>query len=161
MLALAAPGAAAAQGTTPAGSGAPAAGTWGAEAGIGRFNDAAVLRFLSPNWAVLVGGSILTTNDAGTGSARVSGRTDVSVQAGIRRYHRSGLGFRPVTGAGVQFGRLSGFSSRGGVYGEAGAAFMFNRHLALGAFGVASFSRDGDQNTFSLFVPRVVASVFF
>ncbi len=139
----------------------PERGAWGAEAGVGRFSDASVLRFQSPSWAVLVGGSFQSTNDAGTGSARVPGRTDVAIQAGIRKYHRSGLGLRPITGAGVTFGRIQGFSNSGGAYGEVGAAYLFTPHLSLGAVGVGSFSRDGDRNTISLFVPRVVAAVFF
>jgi hypothetical protein len=159
LLVLAAPSSA--QGPSTEARSAPAAGTWGAEAGINRFNDAAVLRFLSPSWAVLVGGSVQSTNTAGTGSARVPGRTDVAIQAGLRKYHRTGLGIRPITGLGVNFGRVTGFSNSGGVYGEAGAAYLFNRHVGLGATGVASFSRDGDRNTVSVFGPRVFASVFF
>ena len=102
-----------------------------------------------------------STNDAGTGSARVPGRTDVAILAGIRKYHRSGLGFRPITGVGVTYGRIQGFSNSSGAYGEAGAAYLFSRHLSLGAVGVTSFSRDGDRNTFSLVVPRMFASIFF
>ncbi len=159
LLTLAVP--VAAQGIAQASPGAPDAGTWGAESVVGRFGDAKVLRFLSPSWVLLVGGSIRSTNDAGTGSARVSGRTDVTLQAGIRKYHRSGLGFRPVTGVGVTYGRIEGFSTPYGAYGEAGGAYLFNRHLSLGAVAVAEFSRDGDRNTFALAVPRVMASVFF
>ena len=44
-------------------TGGPVAGTWGAEADVNRFGDASVLRFLSPSWAVLVGGSVTTTSD--------------------------------------------------------------------------------------------------
>lgn len=139
----------------------PVRGTWGAEAGVGRFEDASALRFVSPSWALLVGGSLSTTTNAGSGDARVSGRTTAYLQAGIRKYHRSGLGFRPITGIGVAFGQFTGIGNTGGIYGEAGAVYLFNPHVSLGAVGRAGISRDGDQNTFSLVVPRVIASVFF
>lgn len=158
LLAVAAPASVHAQAT--AGAGAPAAGTWGAEVGVGRFDDATVLRFLSPSWAVLVGGSMQSTNTAGTGSARVPGRTDVAIKAGLRKYHRNGLGLRPITGAGITLDNYPG-GAPWYAYGEAGAAYLFTRHLALGAVGIASFSRDGDRNTFGLVVPRVFASIFF
>ncbi len=146
---------------TAARTGGPEKGSWGAEAGVGRFENAAVLRFVSPSWALLAGGSFSTTNEAGSVGNRVPGGTTASIQVGVRKYHRSGLGFRPISGFGVAAGKYTGFGNSGGVYAEAGGVYLFNPHLSLGAVGVAALSRDGDQNTFTLAVPRVIASVFF
>lgn len=148
-------------GQTAERTGAPVKGTWGAEAGVGSFGDGSVVRFMSPNWAVLVRASVQSSTGFVSGGTRIDGRSFSSVQAGIRRYHRSGLGLRPISGGGVSVGNVPGFAGSGGVYGEGGAAYLFNPHLALGAVGVVSVSRDGSQNTFSIFVPRVFASVFF
>ncbi|MES3034586.1 MAG: hypothetical protein V4813_11380 [Gemmatimonadota bacterium] len=120
-----------------------------------------MLRFLSPSWAVLVGGSISRTSGVGLGNSSGDGRTTAVLQAGVRKYHRTELGLRPVTGFGVTLGRFSSEINTGGIYGEAGAEYLFTPHLSVGAVGVARFSRDGDQNTVSLLVPRLFAAVFF
>lgn len=156
LLALASP--AAGQGSADERSIAPARGTWGVETRVRRFDDASVMRFLSPGWAVMIGGAIASRTDGGTPGA---GFTDVSLHAGIRKYHRSGLGLRPITGAGLTAGRTEGLGDNVGVFGEAGAVYLFNRHISVGAVGLAEFSRDGPQNTYTLLAPRLIASVFF
>jgi hypothetical protein len=140
---------------------APVKGTWGAEAGIGTFDDAAAIWFASPSWAFLVGGSLTTTDAGGIGSSATTRRTTGALQAGVRKYHRSGLGLRPITGFGVTTGRIASVTSYGGIYGEAGAAYLFNPHLSVGAIGRVGFSRDGDLNIVSLAAPRVLVSIFF
>jgi hypothetical protein len=140
---------------------APVKGTWGAEAGIGSFDDASVIRFLSPSWAFLAGGFLTATDGGGVGSSRTDGQTTVAFQAGIRKYHRSGLGVRPITGFGLTVGRIASVTRAGGIYGEGGAAYLFNPHLSAGAVARAGLSRDGDRNTFSFVAPRVLVSIFF
>jgi hypothetical protein len=140
---------------------APVKGTWGAEAGIGTFDDAAAIWFASPSWAFLVGGSLTRTDGGGTGSSATTARTTAALQAGVRKYHRTGLGVRPITGFGVTTGRIASVTSYGGIYGEAGAAYLFNPRLSVGALGRVGFSRDGDLNTVSLAAPRVMVSIFF
>lgn len=103
--ALTVPSLAEAQATTR--TGGPVAGTWGAEADLNRFGDASVLRFMSPSWAVLVGGSVSTTSYNTSGTTRIDGRSTFSLNAGVRKYFRSDLGLRPITGVGVNLVRFS------------------------------------------------------
>ena len=145
----------------PKRTGGPVAGTWGAEADVNTFGDASVLRFVSPSWAVLVGASGSTTSDYTSGTTRVDGQTTFSVNAGVRKYHGTGLGLRPITGAGINIVRFISSGSRPFLYGEAGAAYLFTPHVSIGAAARLGFSRDGNQNTFSLKVPRVMVSVYF
>jgi hypothetical protein len=140
---------------------APVKGTWGAEAGIGTFDDASVIRFVSPSWAFLAGGFLTATDGGGIGSSRTDGQTTVAFQVGIRKYHRAGLGLRPITGFGLTAGRIASVTRAGGIYGEGGAAYLFHPHVSAGAVARVGLSRDGDRNTFSLVAPRVLVSIFF
>jgi len=102
--------------------GAPVEGTWGAETSVGDGQNAVVLRFLSARWALQGGGSIRTFQS--DGSERRF--TSTAALLGVRRYGGSGLGFRPISGAGVSVGRFTSRSTQVGVFGELGAAYFFN-----------------------------------
>ena len=134
MLAAAAPNALTAQ--SAARGSAPASGTWAGEAtiGDGLDNSAALLRFLSPTWALRVAASISTTS-----REEILGQnqrlTSSALRVGARRYAGSGLGLRPVAGLGLEVYDPGFGPSSIGAYGEYGAVYFFNPHVSLGATG--------------------------
>jgi hypothetical protein len=144
----------------------PEKGTWGAEVSLGNNEGASVLRFQSPRWALLASGtaSSLRVKDDITG--RTSSFNSVALRVGARRYARSGLGLRPVTGFGATYlnnTNTLGSSDSGqyGVYGELGASWFFTPHLALGAVGDAVITHATRRTSTYLNVVRLTASVFF
>jgi hypothetical protein len=162
MVAVAiAPGSVAAQ--QAARTGAPVKGTWGGEASVGGDGQgASLLRFQSPQWALLVGGSIRSTTGAGfTGGARER-YTAAGLRIGARRYGGSGLGVRPLLGLGVNIFGATGQSNELGAYGEAGAAYFFNPHLSVGATAeLSAAGREGGGSSFGASLARLTAAVFF
>jgi hypothetical protein len=167
--------------------GGPERGTWAAEGstggnfGQGLGQGASLIRFVSPSTALIGGFSFSRTDvvsrttlgyasSAGTLDtydtyAYSSAFTTISLQAGIRRYTRTGLGLRPLYGGGLLFTRQSvssidSFNSFGG-YAEAGAAWLFNPHVSLGATGGVSGTRQSGGWSVGGSVARLIGTVYF
>lgn len=145
-------------------SGPPEKGTWGGEVSIGDGNGAALLKFLTPQWAVIAGASIASfKSGSGDGDLIVENRfTQAALRVGARRYGGTGLGVRPVTGFGLIVNSFSGSSNSVGAYGELGAMYFFNPHVSLGAIARASVSRgDRRSSSFDATLARLLGAVYF
>jgi hypothetical protein len=144
-------------------SGAPEKGTWGGEVSLGDGQSASLLKFLSPQWAVIAGASISSFKSSTTGGATSDSRfTLASLRVGARRYGGSGLGVRPVVGAGLIVSGNSGNPTTYGAYGELGAVYFFNPHVSLGAIGSASVTRNNPiGSSFGASLARLIGAVYF
>jgi hypothetical protein len=175
-IALVAPTALAAQSAER--KGGPEKGTWGAEAQVGSSttigggvgDGAAVLRFVSPSTALVGGFSFSRTDFQSempnpTTVFTAAGFTTVALRAGFRRYAGTGIGLRPVYGAGALFSRNSVFgvsaSNNVGGYGEAGAAWFFNPHVSLGVLGGVSAIKLDDGWSVGGTLARLTGAVYF
>lgn len=140
--------------------GAPADGTWGAEASVGAGESGSLMRFFSPQWAVLAGLRVTSLeNQLGGQSDRT---TLTSLRVGARRYARTGLGVRPIVGFGLTLSDGPGSFRGVGGYGELGAVYFFNPHVSLGGSGDVSLTaRDGGGTSFSLGFARLTGAVYF
>jgi hypothetical protein len=156
--------------------GGPENGTWAAEAatgggfGVNVGQSASLLRFVSPSTALIGGLSVSRTSIesqatfATTTSAITTSLTSISLQAGVRRYARTGLGLRPLYGAGVLFSRQSGYGATDnsvGGYAEAGAAWFFNPHVSLGATGSLSGLHSSGTWSIGGTLARLTGAVYF
>jgi hypothetical protein len=161
----------------------PRPGSWGAEAVLGSWVGANVLRFSSPTAAWVAG---LTFNVSHQ-TEEFTGFTGTTEQSGLLGYGDARLGrrwwsgdrgerIRPLTGLGVLGGVSSneGFQSWNvGAYGELGASYFVSPHVSLGATGelAAVYLHDrfrstgAERNTTRWLVRgnlvRVNASVYF
>jgi hypothetical protein len=138
----------------------PEAGTWGAEAGVGSIDQAALMRFWSARWALRAAASISSTE---VDNGILGGRnrfTTTSLLVGARRYGRSGLGVRPVIGFGAVIFDTPNTSTAGG-YGELGAVYFFNPHVSLGATGQATLSFGDNSTNFGVSLARLIGAVYF
>lgn len=145
-------------------SGAPEKGTWGGEVSVGDGNGAALLKFLTPQWAVIAGASIASFKSGSDGGdVIVDNRfTQAALRVGARRYGGTGLGVRPVTGFGLIVNHGSGSSNSVGAYGELGAMYLFNPHVSLGAIARASVSRgERGSSSFDATLARLIGAVYF
>lgn len=154
--AVAAPHTAGAQ--VAAQKGAPDKGTWGAETSSGAGQNATLLLFVSPRWALQGGGGINSFQNDAAPDRRY---TTSNLLLGVRRYGGEGLGFRPVLGAGASIGTATGNGRQLGVFGEVGASYFFNRHLSLGANGTATYLNGDRTSSLQIGVARLTAAVFF
>lgn len=161
--------------------GGPEKGTWGGEASVGGTvaqsvgQGGALLRFVSPATAIVGGvgfsrisSEVRTTSFGGPNGpiswVFSSSFSTVSVQAGLRRYTRTGLGVRPVYGGGLLFTRQAVDESSDnnvGGYAEAGAAYFFNPHVSLGVLGGASAVRQGGRWSTGGTLARLTGAVYF
>ncbi|MBC7843054.1 MAG: hypothetical protein H7099_12110 [Gemmatimonadaceae bacterium] len=145
-------------------TGAPEKGTWGGEVAVGDGQSASLLKFLSPQWAVVAGASISSYKSRfESGDVVLDDRfTLASLQVGARRYARTGLGVRPVVGGGLIVSGRTGNPNTYGVYGELGAVYFFNPHVSLGAIGTASVTRNNPVGSaFSASLARLIGAVYF
>lgn len=145
-------------------SGPPETGTWGGEVSIGDIRSASLLKFLSPQWAVLAGASVSSFKTRSDGGDLILENrfTQASLQVGARRYGGRGLGVRPVAGLGVVVSGGSGNASAVGAYGELGAVYFFTPHVSLGAIGTANVSRgEGGSSSFGASLARLIGAVYF
>lgn len=141
-------------------SGAPVEGTWGAEASVGSLEGAALLRFLSPRWAVVASASV-SSREGFLGSSG-DRSTFTSLRVGARRYARTGLGVRPLVGFGLTLSDGPGSFSAVGGYGELGAVYFFNPHVSLGGSGDISITwPDGGGTNFNISIARLTGAVYF
>lgn len=174
-LIVAAPQVVAAQSTER--KGGPEKGTWGGEvqvgstfgAGIGG-EGASLLRFVSSTTALVGGFGFSRTDGQGespdpTTIRFTAGYTNVAFRAGLRRYTRTGIGLRPVYGAGMLFTRnaIWGASDQNNVggYGEAGAAWFFNPHVSLGVLGGVSAIKLDNGWSVGGTLARLTGAVYF
>jgi hypothetical protein len=152
-------------------SSGPVSGTWAGEASSGGLGDvqtssAALLRFISPQTA-LVGQFGFSRFESGGGTFGGSGSlTSTALQVGVRRYARTGLGLRPVYGAGLllntsDFSGGGSSTTRAGVYGEAGAAWFFNPHVSMGVLGGLSVLNGNGNTSVAGSLARITAAVYF
>jgi hypothetical protein len=153
-------------------TGGPVSGTWAGEASTGGLNSgaeqsAALLRFMSPQTALVGAFGFARIESSGSGSFGTSTLTSSALQVGVRRYTRTGLGLRPVYGAGLLV-RTSDFSSGAGSnstsvggYGEAGAVWFFNPHVSLGVLGGLSVLNGDGSWTIGGSLARLNAAVYF
>ena len=140
----------------------PRKGTWGAEAIASTGQGASLLRFLSPRWALVAAVSVSSIKVPAADFGERDRLTSTDVRFGVRQYLRRGIGLRPVVGAGIALARNSPFQNAAGGYVEAGAVYLFNRHVSLGAIGSASASALNDGgSSFSFTLARLVGSVYF
>jgi hypothetical protein len=137
--------------------GAPDKGTWGAETSSGAGQNATLLLFVSPKWALQGGGGI-NSFESGNSPGRY---TTSNLLLGVRRYGGTGLGFRPIAGAGATLGTATGSGQQLGVFGELGASYFFNRHLSLGANGTATYLNGDGTSALQIGVARLTAALFF
>jgi hypothetical protein len=146
-------------------SNGPKKGTWGAEVSAGGSNIGdgrpGLLYFLSPNVSLNASAGVFRTTNEAFGNT--STFTQTSFQLGVRRYARSGLGLRPILGAGALLSTLAGTTTVGG-YGEAGARWFFTPHLSLGTSAEISATRatgDGKASVIGLNLARFTGAVYF
>ena len=160
------------QAQSAARTGGPVSGTWAGEAstgglGAGDNQGAALLRFMSPQTALVGAFSFSRLETSGGSFSGNSTFTTAALQVGVRRYTRTGLGLRPVYGAGLlvrtsDFGsNSSGTSNSVGGYGEAGAVWFFNPHVSLGVLGGFSAVTDDGNLSFGGSLARLTAGVYF
>lgn len=160
------------QAQSAARTGGPVSGTWAGEAstgglGAGADRSAALLRFVSPQTALVGAFSFSRFETSSSSLAGNSSYTTTALQVGVRRYARTGLGLRPVYGAGLLVNSssisLSGGSSSTSVggYGEAGAAWFFNPHVSLGVMGGISALSDDGRLALGGTLARLTGAVYF
>ena len=145
-------------------SGAPEKGTWGGEVSLGDGQSASLVKFLSPQWAVIAGASLTSYKSTFSSGDVVSGDrfTIASLQVGARRYARTGLGVRPVVGGGLLIADRTGNPTSYGAYGELGAVYFFNPHVSLSAIGTASVTRNNPiGSSFGATLARLIGAVYF
>jgi hypothetical protein len=156
--------------------GGPEKGTWAAEASVGGAltqgvgQGGSLIRFVGPKTA-LIGGLAFSRSEVennvtfGQSTTRfTSAFTTIALQAGLRRYTRTGLGLRPVYGAGLLVTRQSVFGDAGnnvGGYAEAGAAWFFNPHVSMGVLGGVSAARQDGGWSVGGSLARLTGAVYF
>lgn len=137
----------------------PHAGTWGAEVFLGNAGSgASILRFRSPNVALLFGADFSYTHigDA-DGTLTVSSGTSANVAArlGLRNYRGSSADrLRPVVGVGLRSSYSEPSSNShawsAGAYGELGAMYFLTPHISLGGTGELQASYGKRKQTFTI-----------
>lgn len=123
----------------PSADSVPRAGEWAAEFNIGSATGASLLRFWSPESALLLGAEFAVTHDDNN-NATSGTYTNVSGRVGVRRYRRSSTErLRPVIGFGARGGIMRAPNDAEGwsasVYGELGAVYFVAPHLSVGGVG--------------------------